>query len=81
MNSAIFLKDGESAKNYFIQASQTPKAPAFLAGLASRKIAELENKDLAIAFLKSMIQQTKDASQRESLKKKLDDLIAKEIKK
>lgn len=77
MNAAIFLHDGNKAKEMFVKAANTEGAPVFLARLAAKKMGELEDPALAIAFLKSMIIQTKDESQVSALKHRLRELEAK----
>lgn len=80
MAAAIFSKDAHKAKELFLRAAKLPNAPAFVARLASDKIASLEDPDMAIAFLRSMIKRSSDENQKKALKKKLKKLKKKKKK-
>ncbi|HMO01651.1 MAG TPA: hypothetical protein PKD37_03040 [Oligoflexia bacterium] len=75
MNAMLFLDDQEKAKDDFILASKQPYAPNFLARIAAKKIAELENFQVAIGFLSEMINNTNNELEKKALQEKLKQLV------
>lgn len=72
-----FKKDNEGALNDFIEASKLPGVHTTVIGLASKKLAELNDENEGVKFLESILNTTTD----ESLKSVLLDKIKKLEKK
>lgn len=70
-----FLKDNVRAKEDFVAAAKLPNAPAFIATLASKKLADLNSPQQAITFLNDMIRNTTDATVRSALEARLKEAI------
>ena len=73
-NRMHFLHDAKGAKDDFIAASILPEAPVFVATLASKKLAELEDPAEAVQFLERTIEATSDPTERAVLQYKLEKL-------
>lgn len=66
-----FLERLDLAKEDFVAASNLPDAPAFLAGMASRLVADDHGPTLARQFLEEMVANTTDPAAKKALKSKL----------
>lgn len=72
MNSVIFEKDQNAARNDFITGADladTPKMKAFISRLAAKQISEVESPLTAINFLHDMIERSEDPNQKQALVK------------
>lgn len=74
-NYWYFLEDPKAASEDFMNASQRPNAPAFLAGIASRLLISGNNAQSAVDFLRIAIERTNDTNARIALHEKLQRAI------
>lgn len=70
-----FLKDQQLAKDDFVNATNIPGCPPFIARLAASTLTELEDPRVAVAFLNDMIERTTDEGAKHSLIQKRDSLL------
>ena len=70
-NYWYFLEDKEKAREDFETASKLPKAPAFLASLASRLMVDTKDPRTAISFLKDLKKNTEDETVKKALEEKI----------
>ena len=73
-NRMNFMHNAQGAKDDFIAASIMPNAPVFVATLASKKLAELEDPAEAVKFLERIVESTRDPTERAVLQYKLEKL-------
>jgi len=74
-NYFFYLREFEKAAEYLMKASRLPGAPKYLPLLATRLLAEARKPETALAFLKSMLDRTKDPTLREKIKNRIKRVI------
>ncbi len=67
MNYLMFDKDAKAARDYFIKSAKMPNSLPFVARLAARQSANLNQPELALEFLSDMIKNARSAEQRQAL--------------
>ncbi|MCB0322052.1 MAG: hypothetical protein KDD69_00725 [Bdellovibrionales bacterium] len=70
-NYWYFMERFDLAERDFSKAAKLPDAPAFLASLASRLMADRDNPETAIRFLQDLLEHTQDESAKKALRAKL----------
>lgn len=68
-----FLEDEQKAKEDFVFAAKLPDVPPFVARMAAKKIANLQDPRSAVTFLTEIITQSKDPYQVKALQKRLKE--------
>lgn len=74
-NHYFLLGDPASGAEYIMKAASLPDRPAYLPGLATRMAAEAGSPDTALAFLEARLRETEDPQTRESLAKRMKEVI------
>ena len=75
ITNILFKKDPKAAKDDFLKGSQTPNAPTFLAKIATKTLANLEDPATAISFLKGMVHRARDPNEKATLERHLKQTI------
>jgi hypothetical protein len=71
IQSRIFFGNNEAARDDFKAGAQIPNAPDFMSRLAAKTMANLNDPNEAIQFLKQLIQTSKDPAQKAALAEQL----------
>jgi hypothetical protein len=67
MNYLMFDKDPKAARDYFIKSAKMPNALPFVARLAARQSANLNQPEVGLEFLSDMIKNARSKDQRQAL--------------
>ena len=74
-NHYFLLGDPAKGAQYIMQAASLPGGPSYLPGLATRMAAEAGSPETALAFLEARLRETQDPEMRESLAKRMKEVI------
>ena len=74
-NHYFLLGDPAKGSEYIMKAASLPDRPAYLPGLATRMAAEAGSPGTALAFLEARLGETEDPQTRESLAKRMKEVI------